>query len=127
MKIAALKNGFKRMTAKISTACLALVATGAAYANQDAYNFNSMVDNGQSIDDVAENAQNAFSTIFNIIKGLGVLVGLILVFVGVMRLKKSQDQNSGVSPMQGVLLIVFGGLCAVLPWLLITSATTVQG
>lgn len=116
-------NGLTKLMALITVNTMLAVDAVAA----GTYDFGNLVDNGKGINDVAENAESSFSIIFNVIKALGVLVGLVFVFMGVLRLKKSQDQNSGVSPMQGIILIIVGGLMAVLPWLLITSATTVQG
>lgn len=80
---------------------------------------------GGSLKTVNANINDLSEDTFTMVKTFATLVGLIFVFIGVMRLKKSQDQNSGVSPMQGILMMVFGGLCAILPWLLFTSANTV--
>ena len=96
-------------------------------ANAANYDFGNLVSKGDTLDDINSNIEGYSTTTFNMIKAVGVLAGIIFVFAGVLRLKKSQDQNSGVSPIQGIALIVIGGLCAVLPWLLITSASTVQG
>lgn len=80
---------------------------------------------GGSLKTVNANINDLSTDTFVMIKTVATVVGLVLVFIGVMRLKKSQDQNSGVSPMQGIMMMVFGGLCAILPWLLFTSANTV--
>lgn len=96
-----------------------------AFANAS-YDFDNLVEKGDDLDDVNASIEGYSTTTFNAIKAVGVLVGIITVFAGVARLKKAQDANSGVSPMQGLALIALGGLFAVLPWLLITSASTVQ-
>ena len=114
-------NMFHAFTAFI----MAFLLTTQANAN-NGYNFDNLVDSGQTLDDINSNIEGYSQTTFNMIKAVGVLAGIIFVFAGVLRLKKSQDPNSGVSPVQGIALIVIGGLCAVLPWLLITSASTVS-
>lgn len=110
---------------KVHVALLAFVVATTAKA-AGSFDFDSLTEEGQTIDDVNEKIEGYSQTTFNMIKAAGVLAGLIFVFAGVIRLKKSQDPNGGVSPVQGLMLIFVGGLCAALPWLLITSASTVQ-
>ena len=110
---------------KVQIALLAIMVASTANA-ADTFNFDSLTKEGQTIDDVNAKIEGYSQTTFNMIKAAGVLVGLVFVFAGVIRLKKSQDPNGGVSPMQGLMLIFVGGLCAALPWLLMTSASTVQ-
>lgn len=110
---------------KAYIAFLALCVVTTANA-KTSFDFDSLTEEGQTIDDVNAKIEGYSQTTFNMIKAAGVLFGLVFVFLGVIRLKKSQDPNGGVSPVQGLALIGVGGLCAALPWLLITSATTVS-
>lgn len=126
MSLALLKNGFSRMQGKCATMVTGM-STIAASSAASAFDFNNIVDTGDGIEGVADNATNMFEIFFNVIKGLAVLVGLIFIFMGVMRIKKSQDPNGGVSPVSGIILLIVGGLMAVLPWLLVTMASTVSG
>lgn len=90
------------------------------------FNTDKVVSSNNNLDTINDSITAYSTTTFTMIKTVGVLVGLVMVFAGVMRLKKSQDQNSGVSPMQGIMLIVIGGMLAVLPWILLTTAGTVS-
>ncbi|HGF9504629.1 TPA: hypothetical protein ACJEU7_001834 [Acinetobacter baumannii] len=108
----------------LSIVYLAMFGSNAMAA--DDYDFENLVSSGDSIIDVNKNIENVSNSGFNMIKVLGVFVGICFIFAGLLRLKKSQDQNSGVSPMQGIGLLLIGGLFGVLPWLLKTSSTTVS-
>lgn len=119
---------FKSIKAKIVAAfavAMAVVLPMTTHAAFDGASGHSQYGGGGSLKSVNANINDLSEDTFTMVKTFATLVGLVLVFIGVMRLKKSQDQNSGVSPMQGILMMVFGGLCAILPWLLFTSANTV--
>jgi uncharacterized membrane protein len=107
------------------TIVMAAVLPLTANAAFDGASAHSQYGGGGSLKSVNANINSLSEDTFTMVKTFATLVGLVLVFIGVMRLKKSQDQNSGISPMQGILMMVFGGLCAILPWLLFTSANTV--
>lgn len=118
------KQGWNNLLAKISV--MFSVAVMSVTANAD-YDFGTLVDDGQSADDVAENADGVMKIVFNLIKALGVLVGFWLVYSGIMRVKKANEPNSQTTPMQGVLFILLGGCLGALPFIFLSSASIVQG
>ncbi len=91
------------------------------------YDFDSLVSGGDTAEDVASNIDGYSVIFYNTVKTVGVLAGAITIFAGIMRLKKANDPQSNVSMWQGLVLIIVGGLFASLPFLLLTSASTVQG
>lgn len=118
------QQGFDRCLAKISVLfALALMAV----SSHAKYDFEVLVDNGQSAEDVADNADTVMKIIFNVIKGIAVVVGLWLVYVGIMRIKKANEPNSQTTPTQGILYIALGGCLGALPFIFLSSATIVQG
>lgn len=127
MSLALLKNRFSHFMGKCAVAVFGAGALALSPSASAAYEFNNLVDTGEGVEGVAENATNMFEIFFDVVKALAVLVGLIFIFMGVMRIKKSQDPNSGVSPVAGIILLIVGGLMAVLPWLLVTMASSVSG
>lgn len=131
MGISLIKKGFNAVSstynnvlAKIAVAATVGLASLQASAQ---YNFDSMVENGQTAEDVANNTENVMKIVFGVIKALGVLVGFWLVYSGIMRIKKANEPNSNVSPMQGALFILLGGCLGALPFIFLSSATIVQG
>lgn len=132
MKLASLKKIGQRLTTQYNNA-IAKVATIFTVAIMSApalaadYNFDTLVENGQSAEDVASNAENLMKIFFNVIKALGVAVGFWLVYLGVMRIKKANEPNSQTTPMQGILFIALGGCLGALPFIFLSSATIVQG
>lgn len=131
MGISLIKKGFNAVSstynnvlAKIAVAATVGLASLQASAN---YDFGTMVENGQSAEDVANNTENVMKIVFGVIKALGVLVGFWLVYSGIMRIKKANEPNSNVSPMQGALFILLGGCLGALPFIFLSSATIVQG
>lgn len=117
---------YNHLLAKIAVATtVALSSLGVSAAG--GYDFGTMVDNGQSAQDVADNTQNVMKIVFGVIKALGVLVGFWLVYSGIMRIKKANEPNSNVSPIQGALFILLGGCLGALPFIFLSSATIVQG
>lgn len=131
MGISLIKKGFNAVSstynnvlAKIAVAATVGLASLQASAN---YDFDTMVENGQTAEDVANNTENVMKIVFGVIKALGVLVGFWLVYSGIMRIKKANEPNSNVSPMQGALFILLGGCLGALPFIFLSSATIVQG
>lgn len=120
----AVSSTYNHVLAKIAVAATVGLASLQASAN---YDFGTMVENGQSAEDVANNTENVMRIVFGVIKALGVLVGFWLVYSGIMRIKKANEPNSNVSPMQGALFILLGGCLGALPFIFLSSATIVQG
>lgn len=124
MSLALIKSKVKATWLKATagfTAALGLVATQSALA---AYEFGNLVDTNGGVEEVAENTTNLFEIAFNVVKAFAVLAGLVLIFIGIMKIKKSQDPNSGVSVMTGIVYLIVGGLLGVLPWVLIVMSST---
>ena len=101
---------------------VALMSVGA-----HAFDFDSLVDNGQSAEDVAENADDIMKIAFNLMKGIAVVVGIVLVYQGIMRVKKANEPNSQTSPVTGIIFILLGGCLGALPLVFLTSASIIQG
>lgn len=111
----------------LAVVAMVMVMVMATTAKAAEYDFDSLVSGGDTAEDVASNIDGYTVIFYNTIKALGVLLGAISIFAGIARLKKSQDPQSNVTPFQGVALLIIGGLFASLPFLLLTSASTVQG
>lgn len=110
--------------ATVAMVSVMLITTTAKAAD---YDFDSLVSGGDTAEDVASNIDGYSVIFYNTLKTLGVFVGAISIFAGILRLKKAQDPQTNVTSFQGVVLIIIGGLFASLPFLLLTSASTVQG
>lgn len=108
------------------TAFLALLYSLLFHAAHAFMNTGGAVNTGNNtLIDVNKNIEKYATSTFDMIKVVGVVVGLIVVFGGVMRIKKSNDPGSNDSPAQGVFMIVLGGALAALPWILLMAASTV--
>lgn len=121
----AIARKYNDVLAKIAvTATVGLTSLQVSAAD---YDFGTLVENGQSAEDVASNTESVMKIVFGVIKALGVLVGFWLVYSGIMRIKKANEPNSNMSPMQGALFILLGGCLGALPFIFLSSATIVQG
>ncbi|HFG7030930.1 TPA: hypothetical protein ACGIK9_003430 [Acinetobacter baumannii] len=80
---------------------------------------------GANLKSVSNNATNSFEMVWIVLCSGATLVGLGLAFAGFMRLRKSQDQSSGVTAGSGWIMIGIGGCLAVLPWILFTASNTI--
>ena len=111
----------------ISLVAMVMVMLITTTAKAADYDFDSLVSGGDTAEDVASNIDGYSVIFYNSLKIVGVLMGAICIFTGILRLKKAQDPNSNVTSTQGIVLIVVGGLFASLPFILLTAASTVQG
>lgn len=121
-----IRHMVSKCTALAIGTCALVVSQVASAVN---YDFAPDIEGqgGDGVKGVASNAEELFLLGFNLVKAFAVLVGLIFVFMGISRIKKSQDPNSGVSPMSGIVLLIVGGLMAVLPWVLLVMGKTFTG
>ena len=120
------KQGYSHALAKLSLMFTLALMTASAHAVGE-YDFETLVDNGQSAEDTASNIDSVMNIGFNLIKALAVFVGLWLIYAGIMRIKKANEPNSQTTPMQGALFILLGGCLGALPFIFLTSASIVQG
>lgn len=132
MSLSLIKKGASAITRKYNDVLAKISATAVAglaslQVSAAGYDFGTLVENGQTAEDVADNTESVMKIIFGIIKALAVLVGLWMVYSGIMRIKKANEPNSNVSPMQGALFILLGGCLGALPFIFLSSATIVQG
>lgn len=82
---------------------------------------------GADLRSLSTNATDSFEMIWIVVCSAATLVGLFLAFGGFMRLKKAQDQSSGVTPGSGWWMIGIGAALVVLPWVLFTGANSLTG
>lgn len=82
---------------------------------------------GADLKSLSTNATDSFEMVWIVVCSAATLVGLFLAFGGFMRLKKAQDQSSGVTAGSGWWMIGIGAALAVLPWVLFTVANSVTG
>lgn len=82
---------------------------------------------GADLKSLSTNATDSFEMVWIVVCSAATLVGLFLAFGGFMRLKKAQDQSSGVTAGSGWWMIGIGAALVVLPWVLFTGANSLTG
>lgn len=96
-----------------------------AYAS-NSYNFDNLTSGNKNIGDSMNTFTGYFIQGYNFLKSLGVLVGLVMIFAGITKLKKANESNGQISAMSGIWLIVLGGAMASISAILLIMAATVQ-
>ena len=97
-----------------------------AYASNNSYNFDNLTSGNKNIGDSMNTFTGYFIQGYNFLKSLGVLVGLVMIFAGITKLKKANESNGQISAMSGIWLIVLGGAMASISAILLIMAATVQ-
>lgn len=125
--LAKIKNGYAKFLCLLTILSLGPVSSALAVSNS---NFNSgaaqtQYGAGANLTKVSNNATKSFEMVWIVVCSAATLVGLGFAFSGFMKLKKSQDQSSGVQASTGWWLIGIGACLVVLPWVLFTAANTI--
>lgn len=125
--LAKIKQGYAKLLCLLtllSFSSLAL-ATGVTSSNFGATKAQTQYGAGANLQKVSTNATKSFEMVWVVVCSAATLFGLGLAFGGFVRLKKSQDQSSGVTAASGWWMIAIGAALVVLPWVLFTAANTI--
>lgn len=120
-----IKKGYVQLLCFItllSMGSLASAGSGVTASNFGSGTAQTQYNAGSNLKNVSKNATTSFEMVWVVICSGATLVGLAFALAGFMRLKKSQDQSSGVTATSGWWLIGIGACLVVLPWMIFTGA-----
>lgn len=125
--LAKIKQGYLKFLCLLTILSLGPVSSALAVSTSDfgSGKTQTQYGAGANLTKVSNNATKSFEMVWIVVCSAATLVGLGFAFSGFMKLKKSQDQSSGVQASTGWWLIGIGACLVVLPWVLFTAANTI--
>lgn len=118
-----LNNLYTQLGVALTMACM----SGASHADGN-YDFNDVMSNqAVTAQEASNNIISLTEIAFTVIKAVAFVMGIILVFMGLWRFKKAQDNSREYSMGSSLILMAIGGAMASIVYIYGFSARLITG